>query len=122
MKVPIFSGFPVENPTEKANRLKALLRRISLSECGSERFRVRLKRLCKFGSVAYLVERPKRETRAEVLGHRPIEAILIAMLLVVCDVTVLLRFQIVAIAIFSRAGRRRGSNGVSRSGICLLSW
>ena len=38
VKVPIFGGFPVENPTKKANRLKALLRGISLSEYGSERF------------------------------------------------------------------------------------
>ena len=74
MKVPIFGGFPVENPTKKANRLKALLRVISLSEYGSERFRVRLRRLSEYGSVACLVERPKRETRAEQkLGHRPKE-------------------------------------------------
>ena len=38
VKVPIFGGFPVENPTKKANRLKALLRGISLSEYGSEGF------------------------------------------------------------------------------------
>ena len=65
VKVPIFGGFPVENPTGKANRLKALLREMSLSEYGSERFRVRLRRLSEYGSVAYLVERPTRETRAE---------------------------------------------------------
>ena len=65
MKVPIFGGFPVENPTKKAKRSKALLRGISLSEYGSERFRVRLRRLSEDGSVAYLVERPTRETRAE---------------------------------------------------------
>ena len=65
VKVPIFGGFPVENPTKKANRLKALLRGISLSEYGSERFRVRLRRLSEYGSVAYLVERPTQETRAE---------------------------------------------------------
>ena len=64
-KVPIFGGFPVENPTQKANRLKALLRGISLSEYGSEVFRVRLRRLSEYGSVAYLVERPTWETRAE---------------------------------------------------------
>ena len=29
MKVPIFGGFPVQNPTKKANRLKALSRGIS---------------------------------------------------------------------------------------------
>ena len=65
MKVQIFGGFPVENPTKKANRLKALLRGISLSEYGSEGFRVRLRRLSEYGSVAYLVERPTRETQAE---------------------------------------------------------
>ena len=65
VKVPIFGGFPVESPTKKVNRLKALLRGISLSEYGSERFRVRLRRLSEYGSVAYLVERPTRETRAE---------------------------------------------------------
>ena len=65
VKVPIFGGFPVENPTKKANRLKALLRGISLSEYGWEGFRVRLRRLSEYGSVAYLVERPTRETRAE---------------------------------------------------------
>ena len=65
MKVPIFGGFLVENPTKKANRLKALLRGISLSEYGSEGFRVRLRGLSEYGSVAYLVERPARETQAE---------------------------------------------------------
>ena len=65
VKVPIFGGFPVENPTKKANRLKALLRGISLSEYGSEGFRVRSRRSSKYGSVAYLVERPTRETQAE---------------------------------------------------------
>ena len=55
----------VENPTKKANRLKALLRAISLSEYGSEGFRVRLRGLSEYGPVAYLVERPTRETRAE---------------------------------------------------------
>ena len=34
VKVPIFGGFSVESPTKKANRLKALLRGISLSEYG----------------------------------------------------------------------------------------
>ena len=43
VKVPIFGGFPVENPTKKANRLKVFLRGISLSEYGSEGFRVRLR-------------------------------------------------------------------------------
>ena len=55
VKVPIFGGFPVENPTKKANRLKALLRAISLSEYGSEGSRVRLRGLSEYGSVAYLV-------------------------------------------------------------------
>ena len=64
-KVPIFGGFPVENPTKTANLLKALLRGISLSEYGSEGSRVRLRGLSKYGSVAYLVERPTRETQAE---------------------------------------------------------
>ena len=36
-----------------------------MSEYGSEGFQVRLRRLSKYGSVAYLVERPTRETRAE---------------------------------------------------------
>ena len=65
VKVPIFGGFPVQNPTKKANRLKALLRAISLSEYGSEGFRIRLRGLSEYGSVAYSVERPARETRAE---------------------------------------------------------
>ena len=65
VKVPILAGFPVESPTKKANRLNALPRRISLSEYGLERFRVRLRRLSECGSVAYLVERPTQETQAE---------------------------------------------------------
>ena len=65
VKVPIFGGFPVENPTNKATASKALLRGISLSEYGSEGFRVRLRRSSEYGSVAYLVEKPTRETRAE---------------------------------------------------------
>ena len=36
-----------------------------MSEYGSEGFRVRLRGLSEYGSVAYLVERPTRETRAE---------------------------------------------------------
>ena len=63
--VEIFDGFPVENSTNKATAPKALLRRISLSEYGSEGFRVRLRRLSEYGSAAYLVERPTRETQAE---------------------------------------------------------
>ena len=64
-KVPICGGFPVENPTKKATASKALLRGISLSEYGAEGFRVRLRRLSEYGSVAHFVERPTRETRAE---------------------------------------------------------
>ena len=65
VKVQIFGGFPVESPTKKANRLKALLRGISLSGYGSERFQVRLRGLSEYGSVAYLFERPTRETQGE---------------------------------------------------------
>ena len=64
VKVPIFGGFPIGNPTKKANRLKAL-QWMFLSEYGSEGLRVRLRRLSEYGSVAYLVERPARETQAE---------------------------------------------------------
>ena len=75
VKVPILGGFLVENPTKKANRRKALLRGISLSEYGLEGCRVRLRRLSEYGSIAYLLERPTRETRAgrTVQGHRPKE-------------------------------------------------
>ena len=65
MKVSIFGGFSVENPTNKATDLKALLTGISLSEYGSEGFPVRSTRLSEYGSVACLVERPTRETQAE---------------------------------------------------------
>ena len=58
-------SWPVENPTNTANRLKALLKGISLSKYGSEGFRVWLRRLSEYGSVACLVERPTWETRAE---------------------------------------------------------
>ena len=64
VKVQIFGEFLVENPT-KANHLKALLRGISLAEYGSEGFRVRLRGLSEYGSIAYFVERPTRETQAE---------------------------------------------------------
>ena len=50
-KVPNFDGFPVENPTKKATGLKGLLTTISLSEYGSEVFRVRLRRLSEYGLV-----------------------------------------------------------------------
>ena len=65
MKVSISGGFPVENPTKKATVLKGVLLAVSLSEYGSEGFRVRLRRLSEYGSVAYLVERPTGETQAE---------------------------------------------------------
>ena len=50
VKVQIFGGFLVENPTKKANRLKALLRGMSLSEYGSEGFQVRLRGLSEYVS------------------------------------------------------------------------
>ena len=53
MKVSIFGGFLVESPTKKATGLKGVLRAISLCEYGSEGFRVRLRRLSEYGSVAY---------------------------------------------------------------------
>ena len=65
MKVSIFGGFPVGSPTRKATSSKLFQRGISLSEYGSEGFRVRLRRLSEYGSVVYLVERPTRETQAE---------------------------------------------------------
>ena len=52
-------------PNRQSNRLKALLRGISLSEYGLEGLLVRLRRLSEYGCVAYLVERPTRETQAE---------------------------------------------------------
>ena len=56
---------PTWEPNQQSNCLKALLMGISLSEYGSEGFRVRLTRLSEYISVAYLVERPTRETQAE---------------------------------------------------------
>ena len=44
---------------------KGLLEGSSLSEYGLEGFQVRLRRLSEYGSVAYFVERPTRETQAE---------------------------------------------------------
>ena len=64
VKVPIFDGFQVENPTKQPPRSSSL-RGMSLSEYGSEGFRARLRRLSEYGSVAYLVERPTWETPAE---------------------------------------------------------
>ena len=75
MKVPIFGGFPVENLTKKANRLKALLRAISLSEYGSEGFRARLRELSEYGSAAYLVERPTQETQAEQYSDNALRSV-----------------------------------------------
>ena len=63
---------PAWEPNSQGNGLKALLRGISLSKYGSEGFRVRLRRLSEYGSVAYLVERPN--TGRTVLGHRPRKA------------------------------------------------
>ena len=53
----------LELPGNKAIASKIFLMGISLSEYGSEGFRVRLRRLSEYGS--YLVERPTRETQAE---------------------------------------------------------
>ena len=77
VKVPTFGGFPVESPTNKATAPKPNLRGISLSEYGSGGFRVRLRRLSKCGSVAYLVERPTRETQAEQYSDNALEMPLI---------------------------------------------
>ena len=63
-----FRWTPTWEPNQQGNRLKALflnLRGISLSKYSSEGFRVRLRRLSEYGSVAYLVERPIRETHAQ---------------------------------------------------------
>ena len=64
-EIACFRWIPTWEPNSQAIRLKALLSGISLSEYGSEGFRVRLRRLSEYGSVAYLVERPTRETQAE---------------------------------------------------------
>ena len=74
--MPLFGGFPVENPTKKATGLKGVLTAISLSEYGSEGFRVRLRRLSEYGSVAYLVERPTRETQAEQYSDTVLDMVL----------------------------------------------
>ena len=60
MKVQIFGGFAVESPTKKANRLKALLRGISLSEYGSEGFRVRLRGLSEYPDLIHHVNKKMR--------------------------------------------------------------
>ena len=64
MKVPIFGGFPVENPTNKATAPKLFQ--------GNFFVRVRFggvpstaEKVVRVGFVAYLVERPTRETQAE---------------------------------------------------------
>ena len=62
---PNFRWIPTWEPNQQGNRLNALLRRISLFEYGSEGFRVWLRRLSEYGSVAYLVGRPTWETQAE---------------------------------------------------------
>ena len=61
VKVPIFGGFPVENPTNKKQPPQS-------SSKGNFFVRVRfggVPRLSEYGSVACLVERPTRETQAE---------------------------------------------------------
>ena len=70
---PNFGGFPVENPTNKANRPQS-------SSKGNFFVRVRfggvlstLKRLSEYGSVACLVERPTWETRAEQYSDTVLE-------------------------------------------------
>ena len=57
-------GQGVENPTKK-QFLQSSSEGISLSKYSSEVFRVRLRRLSEYGSVAYLVERPTWKTRTE---------------------------------------------------------
>ena len=52
-------------PNWEREGLKARPRGISLSEYGSEWFWVRLRGFSEYGSIAYLVERPTLETRAE---------------------------------------------------------
>ena len=52
-------GLPVPNNSLNFER------GISLSQSGSEGFRVRLSRLSEYSSVAYIVERPTLETQAE---------------------------------------------------------
>ena len=56
---------PSWEPNSQGDRLKALLRGISLSEYGSEGFQVLSRRVSENGSVAYLVERPPQETQAQ---------------------------------------------------------
>ena len=62
---PNLQWIPSWEPNQHSNLLKALLRGISVSEYSSEVFRVRLRRFSENGSVAYLVERPTRETRTK---------------------------------------------------------
>ena len=54
---PNFRWIPSWEANWQSNRLDALPRGISLSEYGSEGFRVRLRRLSEYGSVAYLLAR-----------------------------------------------------------------
>ena len=68
VKVQIFGGFPVENPTKKANRLKALLRGISLSEYGSEGFRVRLRGCSETGRIRFRGVRFQTPNSVRFLG------------------------------------------------------
>ena len=64
-KGPILGGFPAGNPAHEATASKLFLRGVSLCEYGSEGFRLRLRRLSEYGSVAHSEERPARETQAE---------------------------------------------------------
>ena len=64
-----FRWIPTWEPKSQGKRLKALLKRISLSNYGSKGFRVRLRRLSVYGSVAVLKD--MGNTGRTVLGHHP---------------------------------------------------
>ena len=65
VKAPIFfGGIPSWKPNYSKQPPQMLLHKgITLSEYGSEGFRVRLRRLSEYGFLAYFVERPTWETR-----------------------------------------------------------
>ena len=65
VKVPIFGGFPVENPTQKATTSKLFKGEFLCPSTVRRGFQLRLTRLSEHGSVACLVERPTWETQAE---------------------------------------------------------
>ena len=67
--VPVFGGFLLRNPINKASSSKLFFKGISLSEYGSEGFR-RLRRLSEYSSVVYLVETTTRETQAEQYSNK----------------------------------------------------